>query len=76
MNCEYCQQVLAEHFCVTRVGVDGKETLSVRVCSMLCLLRWSYMYSGVQARRGVNAVQNAVQKFFDALSGPAPRRRL
>ncbi len=74
MNCDQCQQALnADHFCVIRKNAAGAPTLTVNVCSLLCLTRWAYAFGFVQGKRGIMAIHGMLDKISIAMRGnPAP----
>jgi hypothetical protein len=68
--CVHCKKPLRGCFEVTRWDVQGEHRGAVRVCSLICLVQWSYAYTIQRGVEGVVAVQEKVastKDFFDRL---------
>lgn len=68
MNCAYCKKELGDHFDLARVK-NGERVGVVQVCSLLCLMQWTYNYSVRQGVRGVVGLKTLVGQVVDTLRG-------
>jgi len=70
-RCKHCKNSLERisHFEVTRFDKKGEREGSVRVCSILCLMHWSYNYGVRRGVAGVLSVREAIARIGYALKG-------
>ncbi len=60
-DCVQCHRAFARgHFRVTKIKADGAEEGTIRVCSLICLIQWSYAYGARMGVRGVRGLQNVI----------------
>lgn len=73
--CAACKKPLGQHFQVTRYSATSEDKGSVVVCSLLCLLNWTYQKILVDGTMLAVGAKNAVQQIIDSLrgSGGTPR---
>jgi hypothetical protein len=70
VRCEYCQNETRIYFQVERRKEgDESSSLSTRVCSILCMLRWGYSYIHMQGQQGVAQVAALVDQVKNVLKG-------
>ena len=69
--CKHCKNSLERisHFEVTRFNRKGEREGSVNVCSILCLMNWSYNYAVRRGVAGVLSVREAIARIGHALKG-------
>lgn len=69
--CKHCKNSLerTSHFEVTRFSRKGEREGSVSVCSILCLISWSYNYAARRAVGGVLSVRETITRIGHALKG-------
>ena len=63
-NCAKCKKPLDSYFRVERL-VHDNVTLSANLCSVVCLLQWTYDYATLQGAQ----VAFGVKQKFDAAKG-------
>lgn len=66
--CSVCmKRDAASYFRVARVSPGGVESPLTTVCSLKCLLSWTYQYTALQGTRLAYGAREAIKQFFGAL---------
>ncbi len=68
-SCAHCKRPVGNHFKVTRYTAGEEEKGSVTVCSLFCLLNWTYTYSTSQGLQLVQGVSSAFANLVEAFRG-------
>jgi hypothetical protein len=68
-NCGFCRRTLKGFFEITRYDNAGEKRGDVRVCSALCLIRWSYEYAARRSLTGIVAAKGAFDRLVESLKG-------
>jgi hypothetical protein len=68
--CAQCRGPLNRgRFQLTRFDPNGAHQGSVNLCSLLCLLNWTYRFSLKKGSQGINMFKDAIMKIGDMLGG-------
>jgi len=66
--CSACnERNAASYFRVQRVSPAGAETPLTTVCSVKCLLQWTYAFASMRGMQLAYNARTAVRQFLDAL---------
>ena len=67
--CIHCKKYLSNYFEVTRYNNLKENKGSVKVCSILCLINWSYSYGTQQTVKMAQGIKNLLAQLGQAIKG-------
>lgn len=65
--CAKCQRPLRSHFKIERIHENGSTTVSASLCSLPCVIQWSYSYATTIGMLGTMKVKSTITSILDAL---------
>ena len=57
------------HYRITRVDASGIVKIDVAICSVVCLIKWSYAHAAEQGAKGAAAAKGAIDHVLGLLRG-------
>jgi hypothetical protein len=67
MDCAHCNRPLGPRFEITRYDAAGAARGTTNVCSIVCLVQWSYDYGIRRGVQGVIMVKSLFGNLVEAL---------
>lgn len=69
IQCDCCKRRAQRHLRVAYIDAHGAESGSVRVCSLICLVRWAQEAAVSKGIRGVRAIKEALEGLTGLIRG-------
>ena len=68
MTCIHCKKALSrDYFRISRMTVPGAVLGHVDVCSLICIVSWTYNFGVKKSTQGVLAVKETIMQISQAL---------
>lgn len=69
LRCAHCQRALGSRFEITRYTRDNEKKGALNVCSLICMVQWSYGAAVSHGVQGVMAIKDTLGNLGAMLRG-------
>jgi hypothetical protein len=73
IHCSFCGRPAVAYYELTKVEKDGTKHGPQQICSLLCLVRWSYEFGTKEVQRGVGLLRGVVRQLTGVLEEGSKR---
>lgn len=68
-TCAKCQHQLRSYFKIERIHENGQVTVSAALCSIPCVLAWTYSYATMMGLMGAAKAKSVIGSVLELLQG-------